>query len=79
MKCNVCGFEFEPNQENHYIARNAGKYGFANLAGTEEELYDAFDCPACSCQIIAQERKRRHGPLAISLHEDEGDLPEGEE
>lgn len=24
----------------------------------EENLYDAFDCPMCGCQVIAKERKR---------------------
>lgn len=78
MKCNVCGFEFEPNQENHYIARDNGKYGFANLAGTEEKLFDAYDCPYCGCQIILQERKRMYEPISIALYEDKGEPPEGE-
>lgn len=79
MKCNVCGFEFELNQENHYVARNVRKYGFVNLSGTEEELFDAFDCPACGCQIILQERKRRYEPVFNELHDDKGEPPEGEE
>lgn len=60
LKCKVCGKEFEANLERHYVARDIGKTGLAAAFGNndEENLYDAFDCPACGCQIIVQERKR---------------------
>ena len=51
MKCNVCGHEFTPKKENKYIAsqQTAPMYGLT-------KYYDCFDCPECSCQIVAQER-----------------------
>lgn len=58
MKCNVCGLDFEATKERHYIARENGSKGFSNLSGREEPIFDAFDCPCCGCQAIAQERKR---------------------
>lgn len=59
IKCKVCGCEFPAVNINHYIARDNGKTGLATAFGNNEErLYDAFDCPICGCQAIAQERKR---------------------
>lgn len=60
LKCNVCGHEFEPTVENHYIARNEGAYGIMLGSRDEEKLYDAWDCPECGSQYIAQERKRAY-------------------
>lgn len=58
-KCKVCNKEFELQKEGHYIARDIGKTGLSALAGgSEEELYDTFDCPHCGCQNIMQKRKR---------------------
>lgn len=57
LKCKACGKEFEANLERHYVAKDNGPVGIC-LSGTEVNLYDAFDCPACGCQIIVQERKR---------------------
>lgn len=59
MKCNVCSIEYTTRKSEHYIAIGNGKTGLAAFAGGEESnIYDAFDCPVCGCQIIAQERKR---------------------
>ena len=58
--CAVCGAKLELNKLYHYIARDDGATGLA-IALTqkqEEPIYDAFDCPVCGCQYIAQERKR---------------------
>lgn len=56
--CNVCGAKIEPIKSAHYIARNEGTAGLAAAISKQEEtLYDAFDCPVCGCQRIAQERK----------------------
>ena len=59
IKCKVCGCEFTPVIDNHYLARDNGESGistaFKRVGGN---AYDAFDCPACGCQVIAQERKR---------------------
>lgn len=45
--CNVCGRDFALMKEEHYVAR--GVFGLS--------VSDAFDCPHCGCQYIAQERK----------------------
>ena len=53
LKCKVCGTEFPAIEERHYIARD-------NSLGNvpKEAIYDAYDCPMCGCQVVAQERKR---------------------
>lgn len=68
LKCNVCGEEFNPTLERHYIVRDCETYGL--ILGPKEEpiLYDAFDCPKCGCQIIIGERKR---PRIIKEDKDE--------
>lgn len=55
MKCKVCGCEFTPISERHYIARDARESG---LFIGEPKLYDAFDCPCCGSQSIVGECKR---------------------
>lgn len=64
LKCKICGTEFPPLIEKHYICRDNGKVGFAAglSSNDEEKLYDAFDCPICGCQIVAQDRKRIYRP-----------------
>ena len=64
LECKVCGTKFNAIVEKHYVVRDNGKTGFAAALGSnaEERLYDAFDCPACGCQIIAKERKRSYIP-----------------
>ncbi len=59
--CNVCERDFPLIFKEHKVVRDLGKK--ANFAGAftsqdEEVLWDAFDCPYCGCQYIAQERKR---------------------
>lgn len=59
LKCKICGKEFEANLDRHYVARDNGKTGITvAISNSEEKLYDAFDCPACGCQVVVQERKR---------------------
>lgn len=67
LKCDVCGCEFEPIIERHYIAREPGVTGAFSTIGShdEENLYDAFDCPKCGCQYIAKERKYRSGVIEV--------------
>lgn len=73
IKCNVCGCEFPPVAERHYIARDDGKTGVvAVFQSNEEKLYDAFDCPMCGCQVIAKERKRSYIPY-IETDDEEAD------
>lgn len=58
--CAVCGAKLELNKLYHYIARDDGFTGAVTVFTKEQEkpMYDAFDCPVCGCQHIAQERKR---------------------
>lgn len=58
--CAVCGAKLELNKLYHYIARDDGFTGAVTVFTKEQEepMYDAFDCPVCGCQYIAQERKR---------------------
>ena len=59
LKCKICGKEFEATNERHYIVRDNCKIGLANIVSNDEvKIYDAFTCPSCGCQVIAQERKR---------------------
>ena len=60
LECKICGTKFNAIIEKHYIARDNGKTGLAVAFGStaEENLYDAFDCPMCGCQVIAKDRKR---------------------
>ncbi len=62
LKCKICDCEFHAVSERHYISRDNGKVGVAAAFGSNSEnvLYDTFDCPACGCQIIVQERKREY-------------------
>ena len=60
LECKVCGCKFNPVKQSHYIARDNKKA--SSLIATfssdaESTLYDAFDCPQCGCQIVAQQRK----------------------
>lgn len=59
LKCKICGTEFPAVEERHYIARDNSRTGaVAVISKDEEKIYDAYDCPMCGSQIIAQERKR---------------------
>ncbi|MBR5780411.1 MAG: hypothetical protein IKY27_00310 [Bacteroidales bacterium] len=60
LTCEVCGTEFPPEKDRRYIARDGQVTGgiAAALTLSEPTLYDAFNCPKCGCQVIAQERKR---------------------
>lgn len=62
IKCKICGCEFNPIADKHYVSRDNGKVGIvaAFQANLEDKLYDTFDCPECGCQVIAQERKRAY-------------------
>lgn len=75
IKCKVCGTEFDTLADYHYIARDNSAYGLSTLINYGEvKLYDAFDCPVCGCQVIAQERKR---PLIeCDCIEEETEVPE---
>ena len=63
LKCKICGTEFPAIKERQYIARDNNKTGAVVVFSKDEEkIYDAYDCPLCGSQIIAQERKRNFEP-----------------
>lgn len=67
IKCKICGCEFVPVIDKHYITRDNSESGAATVfKRIEGNIYDTFDCPACGCQIIAQERKRNFVNVSIS-------------
>lgn len=72
IKCKVCGHDFDPVIDEHYVSRDNGITGITEVVKhTEEKLYDTFDCPACGCQVIAQERKRQYIPYSIKEDDDD--------
>lgn len=73
IKCKVCGNEFNPTVERHYISRDEGNTGVIDVlvSKQEEKLYDTFDCPECGCQVIAQERKRVYVNIVSTFEDDE--------
>lgn len=73
IKCRVCGFEWTPTKEDHYVARADQRHVslFAN-GDSETALYDAWDCPVCGAQFAAEGRKRTvektaEGPVGITV------------
>ena len=58
ITCKVYGHVFELIEERHYIAREKTELFLLPSNKMEPTLYDAFDCPNCGCQYIANERKR---------------------
>lgn len=71
-KCKVCNKEFELQRKDRYIAHDNDKAGpSALVGGSEEELYDAFDCPHCGCQNVIQKRKRSYINIEIAAAKEE--------
>lgn len=58
VECKSCGHVFELTEQRHYIAREKTEMFLIASNKMEPTLYDAFDCPICGCQYIANERKR---------------------
>ena len=80
LKCKVCGTEFPAIEERHYIARDNSLTGaVVVISKDEEKIYDAYDCPMCGSQVIAQERKRILEPERIYNFDDEEIEEEDEE
>ena len=72
IKCKFCGCNFGPTPNQHYIARDNCTTGISTaFKNDEEKLYDAFDCPFCGCQVLAQERKRKYIPYVEVKEENE--------
>ena len=74
IKCKICEHEFVPVIGNHYVSRDSGRSGLVTAFSSDEgSIYDTFDCPACGCQFLAQERKRIFIPCIEVKEEDEDD------
>ena len=59
VKCSICGEQVELRKENRYeVVIEAGV--LQKSLGAKDHLYEAFDCPQCGCQIVAQQRKRAY-------------------
>lgn len=55
VKCSICGEQIELRKENRYevlIKVSALQKSF----GATDQVYEAFDCPKCGCQMLMQER-----------------------
>jgi len=52
--CIVCGADFIPLVENHYISRDCRPN---NIIFSEVQEYDAYDCVECGSQIVVGIRK----------------------
>ena len=63
LECKVCGCKFNPVKQSHYIVRDnekASSLATVFSGDAEPMLHDAFDCPQCGCQVVAQPRKRKY-------------------
>lgn len=72
IKCRVCGFEWTPTKEDHYIARADEKARILVNEHSEPALYEAWDCPVCGAQYAVEGRKRTveeepEGPVGIEV------------
>lgn len=55
MKCSVCNREFELLAENKYVVTKLSLKEIRKK-GYIKDVFDAFDCPFCGCQLIAGNR-----------------------
>lgn len=72
IKCRVCGFEWTPTKEDHYIAEAETMFNTLFNADTKTVFYDAWDCPVCGAQFAVGDRKRTveetpEGPVGIEV------------
>ena len=81
LKCKICDCELVPEKKEHYVARTDGKTGVVSMFQSNDEtgLFDAFVCPQCGCQVIAQERKRAYIVNNVDDVEDGEEEPDEEE
>lgn len=62
IKCLVCGNEFIPTKEGHYVCRDdvtQGGIGTAMVWNKESTLWDCWDCPVCGAQLIRGKQRFR--------------------
>ena len=73
LKCKICGTEFPPIKERHYISRDLTKTGLAAAFGSYDEpaTFDSYDCPFCGSQVIAQPHKRQFDPKSEEATEED--------
>lgn len=60
--CEVCGYSFQPMIPRHYVALDPELGGLAAAISGKQSgfpLWDAFDCPFCGSQFLAQRRAKR--------------------
>lgn len=70
VKCVVCNKDFELIKENRYTSRDECRKGISAIAGgSEETLYDTFDCPYCGCQNVMQKRRRSYINIKVAEEE----------
>lgn len=78
IECEVCGCKFEPIACNHYIARQNGERGLTTVISSQEvQLYDAFNCPQCGCQVVIKERKRNVDDDFMKAYDEDENEDEG--
>lgn len=69
--CPTCRFKFYPTPETRYTAVEPTENGICTLLSSAPQTrYDAFDCPACGCQVRAGMRFPRSdfpGPIVEYL------------
>lgn len=52
ITCPICRFKFHPTPETRYTAVEPTEEGICKLlSSVPQTRYDAFDCPACGCQM----------------------------
>lgn len=62
-RCEVCRMVFPLHSDEVYIVREKTTTGLAAcFSGEELLLFDAIDCPFCSCQNRLTERLRKEEP-----------------
>ena len=61
ITCKVCGKRVYPKAE--YVVRDKIVSGGINAAlngsPSENDIYDAMDCPECGCQMVIKKRMRK--------------------
>ena len=59
-ECKVCGSKIVPRNSERYLVRERIAQGGLCTAMpgrySEPELFDAFDCKVCGCQMVAKSR-----------------------
>ncbi len=80
VKCKACGKDLILDKEHHRVVRENTRVGGLSFnVIMEPQLYDAFDCDVCGCQIIIGERKRNATLSAIDSDIIEEDMAEDED